>query len=486
MPALAQEASVGGRGLTVETSFTAASTYTELRGTSVDGSRLGSELITQFGPGLRLRSRAGRVQGTLDYTLLATVHARRTDFNTLTNNLTGNLRAELVPGWAYVDGTASAGQQAATVYGLQQTQGSLRSNENLRETTSVSLSPYIRGNAFGFADYEFRLFGATTDVRGATDGDSTNLVATQTLRSRLGPRLGWALQSSQQRVDFRAGRPTDLFRTTASLSFAPDPDLVFTARAGEERTDIGSDFRRRYSTWGGGVRWTPSPRTSFSLDADRRFFGDAYQLVLEHRMRRTAVRFSSVRDSTSGTDANGVGQPITLLQLYLLQFASIEPDPVLREQRVREFLRLTNQDPGSLVSGGLASSAVSLQQRNDLSVSYAGLRTTFTAQAFSSSTRVIDRQIEAQGDRIRQVGATFSANHRLTPISNASVGLSYLRTQDPAPLQPRSDQTTLSLGYTTTLSRQVTGSLTARYSLFDGAPFSNRETSVTASVNVRF
>lgn len=484
---LAQETSTGARSFSVVPTFGASTAYTEVRGSATEQQRIGADWITQAGPGLQVNLRGGRVQANLDYVLLGTAHARRNEFDTLTNALSSSLKADLVPGWAYLDANASISQQGASVYGLQQTTSSLTVANNLREVATVAVSPYVRGQIGGWATYEVRASGAVTDVRKSTEGDSRNLLASAVLRSPANIKLGWGLQATQQRVDFRESRATDISRVVASASYTSDFDLLFTVRAGRESTNIGSVFRQTYDNWGAGVRWTPSPRTLISVDADRRFFGNGHSVVVEQRQRRATLRFSSIRDTTSSGDATGVGRPVTLFQLYMLQYTSIEPDVTLRELRVRELLRLTGQNPNLLVNGGIASSAVSLQRREDLSLSYAGLRTILTAQVFSSVTQVIDRAaVQTAGGSIRQTGASVAANYRLTPLTTVNLGASYQRTPDPQPVQAANTLRSYTFGLTTALSSSITGSLGARYTLFDGAPFSNQETALTASMNVRF
>lgn len=486
-PVLTQETSAGAASLSVVPSFGASTTYTEVRGSATEQQRIGADWVTQAGPGLQVNLRGARVQAKLDYVLLGTAHARRNEFNTVTNSLSSSLKADLVPGWAYLDANASIGQQGASVYGLQQTTSSLRAPNSLRQVSTVTVSPYVRGELGSWATYEVRATGAVTDVRKSPEGDSLTLLTSAVLRSSAKVKFGWGLQATQQRVDFRASRQTDIYRLIASATYTPDFDLLFTLRAGQETTNVGSVFRQTYNNWGAGVRWTPSSRTLVSLDADRRFFGNGHQVVVEQRQPRSTLRFSSIRDTTTSGDATGVGRPVTLFQLYMLQYTSIEPDVTLRELRVLELLRLTGQNPNLLVNGGIATSAVSLQRREDLSLSYTGLRTFLTAQIFSSTTQVIDLAAgQSAGQRIRQSGASVAASYRLTALASVNLGASYQRTPDPQPVQPANTLRTLTFSLTTTLGKSTTASLGARYSLYDGPPFSNQETALAASMNVRF
>jgi uncharacterized protein (PEP-CTERM system associated) len=309
------------------------------------------------------------------------------------------MRAEAVPGWMYVDGRATVNKQSVSPLGQQTAPDSLAFNNNQQEVLNVQLSPFVRGELLDWADYEVRFRGAATEVRGSTLGDSHLLGSSIGLASpRRGSLLGWGLQATQDRLTFKGGRTTDNFRAVASLSLTPDPDLTLDLRAGQESTNVGSVQRRSFSNWGGGLRWTPTPRTLVSLSGDRRYFGDGFQVAVEHRLRRSTLRYTSARDASSSGDAAGVGQPLTLFQLYMRQYQSAEPNLEQRAIRVLELLRLSNQNPNTVVGGGFATSAVTLQRRDDLAYTYIMPRSTFTLRASTGTTEILDNITEPPAD----------------------------------------------------------------------------------------
>jgi uncharacterized protein (PEP-CTERM system associated) len=472
------------RSFSITPSFNASTAY------AVSSARSDGELVTQVGPGLQINSRTGRLVGSLDYSLLGTLYSRNSDANTFTNSLAATAKGELVPRWAYVDVRANIAKQSVSAFGTQSTADSLQANNNFREVWTLYVSPYVRGELRDIASYEVRTSAGVNNVRGSQLGDSTNFGSSITLQSaRRGTTLGWGLQGTAQRVDYTAGRATDTLRGTASLTYQPNADLLLTLRGGQESTNVGGSDRRLYANWGAGVRWIPGVRTTVSFDADRRYFGDSYQVLLEHRFRRSSVRFTSSRDASSSSDLTGVGQPSTLLQLLMRQYQSIEPDPVLREIRVRELLRLRNQNPNTIVGGGFATSGISLSQRNDLAYSYIGLRSDFTLLAFTSDSRSLDNfgaPLNAAGlGDTRQQGLLATGTHRLSPRDTLTLSFSYQRTLAEQG-QAGNSLSSVNLGYTTLVSRSATASIGARYSIFDGALPTNREAGLTASLSVRF
>jgi uncharacterized protein (PEP-CTERM system associated) len=474
----------GASGVNVDASLSTQVVFTSVSGRS--GSDV-PEVVTQVSPGIRLTSRSGRVVGSLDYRLQASIYSGQKDSEEISNSLAASALAEIVPGWFFFDARASVTQQADSAYGLQSATGSVLANDNRIEVLSISLSPYVKGYLGSAAEYSVRLNAAATNGWKSIAADSTNMGGSVDLRSRSsGAMFGWSLQASHQVVDFRAGRATQNDRLTAGLTMQPDPELTLSLRGGQESTDVGGFERRQYDNWGGGIRWTPTDRTLVNLDANRRYFGSGHQVSLEHRFRRLAIRFSSSRDVSGGADGGSAGQPVTLYQLWFAQFASVEPDPVARELLVRELLRQSNQDPNALVSGGFLASAITLQRRESLALTWAGQRTSFNLQAFSSSSRNIDNPTGPldTGD-IRQRGYSCTLSYKLTPRSGLNLMLANQRAINAAG-RPGTDLDSVMFSWTTTINAQASASLSARHAEFGSVTDSYRESAVTASLNLRF
>ncbi len=482
-PAVAQEAA-GGRTVAITPTFSATQTYTDSRRTSGFS---GGEFITQLSPGLRLSSRSGRIQGSLSYSLNAAYYSEHPETRSLQNSLSAAFSAEAVEKWAYVDARASVTQQALSAFGQQTVANTAQANANRTEVATVSVSPYVRGSLAGLANYEVRLNAGATNARDSIASDSTNASASVTLSSaRPGAVFGWALIGSRQRVDFRAGRATDTDRVNAALTATPAHDLQLSLNGGKESTNVGGFRRQNYDNWGWGARWTPTERTNVALQSDHRYFGNSHSLVFEHRMPRSVWRFSDSRNATSGSDPNGVGQPITLYQLLFDVYASKYPDPVLREQFVLEALRFFGLNPNAIISGGLLTSAVTLQRRQDLSFALLGLRDTLNLQAFTSESRLLDNPNNTPDDGpVRLLGGTGTLSHRLTPTASISLTGSRQKTLGTR-TRRGNDLKSLALSWSGQLSRHASTSLGARYTVFNSDIDAYRETSVTASISLQF
>lgn len=487
-PALAQDAGQGAdsRRFTLTPTFTASETYTETDAGPNRGVRDG-EFVTRLSPGLRITSRSGRVRGSLDYTLNATWYSKSSESKSFDNVLSAAFVAEAIDNRLFIDARASISQQSISPYGRQSADDRTRYNDNQTEVRTATLSPYVVGTIGELATWQLRYDASLTDTRGGAVNDSTSYGPLLTVSSAdTGALVGWGLLASQQTIDFKAGRATEIERVNAQLFFRPDPELTLSLNGGKERTNVGAAFTRSYDNWGAGLRWTPTPRTTIALQGDERYYGRGHSVLVEHRMRRSVVRYTDSRDSTNGADATGVGQPVTLYQLLFLQFASVQPDPALRDQLVRDFLRAIGRDPNELVAGGLLGSAVSLQQRRDLSWALLGVRTTLNLQAYNSTTRILDNPNNSfSTDPVKLWGYSATVSHRLTPTSSVSLTGSRQIAKSSG-TQPGNDLKSLLLSWSEQVGRRTSVGLSARYSVFDSPTDPYREAAVTASVTMVF
>lgn len=488
LPAMAQESgAAAGRGLRVSSGLTAAVSY-------FDGGSggTGGDFVTELRPSVQIVSRGGRVRGSLSYSLSAISHSRNSGDNDVQNALNAAFTAELLDNRFYVDAAANISQAVVSAYG-QQTYSNLQANPNRVEVADVSVSPYVRGVLGGVATYDVRLTAAATNARDSILADRSSTGAVVTLGSpRGGTVFGWGAQALTQTVDYRAGRRTRSDRVILSLIATPDPDLVLTVRGGQESTDVIGFQRQSYDNWGFEMRWTPSPRTVASLSTDHRYFGQSREVLLEHRFQRSSIRFTSTRGANDGgqglgnINGNGVGQSISLFTLFYNQFASIQPDPILRQQFVLDYLRTLGLDPAAVVGGGFLNPAVSLNRREDLTYSLVGIRATITLQAFVTRSTVLDTLTQTSGDGdVRQQGFTATVAYRMTPTMSANLTGAQLRSLSNG-TREGNQLRTASLSVSEQVGRRSSVSFGARHSRFTGATQPYSDSSVTASYTTSF
>jgi uncharacterized protein (PEP-CTERM system associated) len=414
-------------------------------------------------------------------------YSKQRDAESVQQSLAAALTAEAIENRAFVDATAGISQQAISPFGVQSVGNGSQAASNRTEVATASISPYVRGSLGPYANYVARLSASGTRASQQSSSSSSSSTALLALTSPgAGSALGWDINGSRQQVDFGVGGKSQTDRVNLSLFLRPVSELQLGVSAGRESTNIIGTTRRSYDNWGGSVRWTPGPRTNLALQVDRRYFGSSHSLVFSHRMRQTVWQYTDSRGAVLSSDPNGLGQPVTLFALYNVLFASVEPDPALREILILEFLRSIGRQPGELVYGsGLLTSAASKQRRQDLSFAINGVRTSFSLLAFRNQTSALD--IASPGGAslpVKQTGLNSALSYRLTPQSSVSLSATYLAVGDSGS-QLGNDLTALSLTWSNRPSRSITTALTGRYSVFDG-PSSYREAAIVASINYQF
>jgi uncharacterized protein (PEP-CTERM system associated) len=478
------QAQSGARSSSISATVDALATYAV---NSRTGGRDDPDLVTELRPGLRWDARSGRVVGSLSYQLGLVQHSKDYTGERVQNRLNGQASAELLERWMYVDATATISQQAASALGTQTVAGSTQDNANRIEVGTLSVSPYVRGVLGSAVNYEARLSASATNGRRSISTDSSLMSGTLSLSSAVpGTSLGWGLVGSRQISDFRAGRETEFDRISASLSYIVDADLSLALRGGQEATNVIDVTRVTTNNWGVGLTWRPSPRTRVQMDADDRYFGRGYRVVLEHRLPSTTFQLTSSRDASNGSNGFGQGQQTTLYQLYFALFASREPDEAQRDVLVRSFLLANGRDPNELVAGGVASSAVSVQETHAISVAYAGRRIAASFQANHGKNQVLGASAAAAGDQnYTQWGYVANASYRLTPSSSLALTGSRLLSRSSA-TGLGTELKSLSLSFSDQIARRTSLSASARYSVFNSLTDPYRDAALTVSLSQRF
>jgi len=346
------------------------------------------------------------------------------------------------------------------------------------------------GSLAGVADYSLRVTGGANTARNFSASNTKNVSGLASLRSSSrNALLGWGLSAQRSDTEYQNSRTISTERLTAELNTTPWSDLRVFATGGQERTNALDLNGRSYTSWGGGLRWTPSLRTNVSLEGEKRYFGNSHRVLLEHRTPQTAWRYSDSQDATDNASPTALTSGFTLFQLYFQQFASTVPDPIAREQAVRDFLRLIGRNPNELVGGGALVSALSVQRRQELSAAWVGRRLTFNVLAFALSVRPLDPSAAAVPTlaflRVRQTGATASASYRLTPVMSVTLTGSRQLT-DSDGTRAGNSLNSIALGVITQFSPKVSAGLNVRFADFSSTVDPYREALATATLNFRF
>ena len=449
-----------------------------------------AEQITDISPGIVISGNSGRVKVFFDYSLHETLYAQNSSGRRSQNALNSSGTIEAIENWAYLDFGGTISQQAISAFGAQ-SPSNFSINSNLTETRSFRLSPYLRGQLSTFADYEARYSLVTNRSASALVSDVTTNDGLVRLTGRTpSAGLGWAADMSRQTTDYRAGRSTQADVLKGTLTYAVGPQLNFSISGGREANNYTSVNKQSSLTSGFGVNWIPSETTRLSASRQNRSFGESHSVSFEHRTARTAWRFSDSKDISVTPSASGFGGFGSTYDLYFSQFASIQPDPVLRAALVNSFLQANGLNPNVSVVSGFLTSAVSLQRRQDLSFALLGVRDTVTFFANRSSGSRLDSVAVANDDlsnsgAVRQNGFSVSYAHRLTPDASLNVLASAQKASDGQGLQSTSTKS-VNVTVSTRLTRRATAVLGARRVVFESPTAPYTESAVTGALNVQF
>jgi uncharacterized protein (PEP-CTERM system associated) len=476
------------RRLQVLTDITVTQTLTDNANLSSTDKR--ADLITSVTPSVHLRSGAGRVQGFFDYSLSGLLYANGSQSNTIQQALNAGVKAEAIENFAFIDASANVSRQNISALGTQSTDSSLRTS-NQTEVRSFSVAPYVRGRLGSLAGYQLRLNYSTSRTNASEIGNSTNSGGSLHLGSDGAfARLNWALDASRQVTDFSVGRKTEVDSAIGSLIFSPVYDLQLFARAGREINNVVSFERQGSATYGGGLRWLPSPRTSLSAQYDRRYFGNSHSVTFEHRTASTAWTLSSSRGAGSDASAAGRTPQLTEFDLLYLQLASAFPDPLERARQVLIRLQALGKNPLAPAQGGFLSNAVSVQRTYAASFAYLGLRTTvllLAQQSDSSRLDALSTAVDslAGNNSVRQRLVGLTVAHRLTPLATGNLSLTQSRSTDIIS-GSRVDLLSLTAGGAIDLGVRTRTSFGVRHSISDGDASTYTESAVFASFTYQF
>jgi uncharacterized protein (PEP-CTERM system associated) len=450
-----------------------------------------SDWVTEVRPGVSMVSRDGALQGTLNYALAGVAYARHADLNNVHHTLSSNGELKLLDGRVGMLAAASAARQVMSAFGTQTSDPSLYNLANTAQTFAYSLAPYVTGETVGDVRYLGKVTYAETRT-GATHftntgnlGDTKSGSAEISLSRDVGAvKLG--MDASRTVVESGNLARGHLGSAIFSARYQPDIEWQFTARAGVEVNDIYTGASERYSTWGLGAVWRPSPRTEAHLDFDHRFFGQSHAVNLMHRTARTVWIYTDSRQLQTG---GMVGRALaSAYDLYFALFASAFPDPVERDQVVRQFLASQGMsDQSQVVVGGFASGGSLVFRAQRFSVAYQGVRQTLVFALIRGKSSSLGPANPIMGGvyGIDQQGFTGNWSLRVTSADSLALTAGSQRTAGSGAL-PGNDLRTVTLGWSTRLGPRTSGSLSLRHASFDSEVNPYHESAIIGAVRVQF
>lgn len=486
--ASAQDATVGAPKLSIVPRVSVSERFTNNVKLSNSGKQ--SELVTTISPGISIRSNAGRLKGTFDYSLNEIIYARSSGARQSQNALNSNLLLEAVDGFAFVDFSGSIAQQSISALGTPSTDGSSL-NGNSTETSTYRLSPYLKGNIAGVADYVARYGWSTTRSGAANTSDIRTTDASLSFSGAVrGGPLGWSAGWSSQDAKYSLGRTILSDRLNGALTYAFTPQVSGSLLVARESNNFTSAAKERHGSAGLGLNWRLSDRTTIAAQLENRSFGRSHNISVSHRTARTAWRFSDSRDVANTPAQSGVTTLGALSDLLNSQFSGLEPDPIKRAELVSRFMQDNGLSADAQVISNFLSNSVSLQRRQEASVALLGVRDTITFVMNRGSNSSLSAFTTAFDDLstntvIHQSGFSVLYAHRLTPDASMNILASRQSTSGAGGASGTSLRA-IDVSLSSRLGRNMSASVGARRVFFDSATNPYTETAVTGNLNVQF
>jgi uncharacterized protein (PEP-CTERM system associated) len=467
-----------------------------LTGTLSDNINLSSTdkqtgFITQLSPGIRIDARTARLKMFLDYSLNGLRYSTGYTSNNVQNALNAFGTLEAIDNWLFLDFSGRISQQIINPFGVQ-APSSIYDNTNLTETSTYRLSPYIRGQLGGSADYFLRYNASVTNYQ---NGSLSDVSLSQWLGQVRGntrfQNLIWTIDGSQQNTDYSRGRNYEDARLRGLLTYQLYPEFRISGSGGYETNNYQSIDNEGQSTYGYGFDWTPTERTKVSGFQERRFFGNGHNVLISHRFPLSSIRYTDVRDVAlipNQSSTIGLG---TVFDQYFDQFASLIPDAAARAAYVTNLLNQAGIAPNAQAVSDYAAQRPRVQRRQQLSMVLYGSRNSLTFLAARNENEALtvfgqNTAIAGEASRIVQQGFTLSFLHRLTPLTGLNL-LGY-RMKSKSGLTDALDTTTTSyqIGVSTRLGAKTSGSLNVRHTNFDSDTNPYNENAIVASLTMFF
>lgn len=421
---------------------TVSETFTDNVDLGSSGNRR-SEQITEVAPGIHISQDSGRINGFFDYALRVLGYSQGTHDTSVLHALSSVVRADALNHWLFIDFSGDITQQSVSALGPQPGGAGFLNfgNGNFTEFSRYSLSPFVQGSLGEQVNYVARVSRAIThsNAAQATDVGESQAALNLSSSTALG-RLGWVADASRYDVDYSAGRATEADLVDLGVSLAFTPQLLGVAKVGRESSNYTSVDKQQYDTHDLSLSWRPSAAVHASAAVGHRSFGDTHALDLEYHTPLVNVRLGSRRDISA---VPGQVLPVLLVPAQ-----------------------------GPAVVGNFVTTAVAVQNRQDLSVSLQGVRDTVTLGLSQSDNQRLDTLANTvdslSSAAVHQTGVNLEYSHRLTPRHTLGAQAGWQKATASAG-QADSQLQELSLNLQSKLWRNGLASVGVRRAVFTGA-----------------
>lgn len=455
-----------------------------------------SALISDINPGISIDGKGGRAKLRLSYQMHNLFYSTDPSRNNQTqNSLNAFGTVEALENWLFIDARGNISQQSISAFGASSASSSTNTNinNNISETSTYQVSPYVRGSFGGVADYQLRYNWSTTSTQAGSAFDSTTKEWIASLKgaARLA-NFGWAVDGSAMTFDQGNLRSKEDNRIRGVLSYQISPQFQVSLIGGREENNYQSLNKEGFNNYGAGFEWLPTERTRMDFSREERFFGPSNTFSFSHRTARTAWKMSSSKDVNSQQGQQSVNLGTNYDLLYSI-FSPAFPTPEAAAAFVNAYLLANGISPNAQLQSGFLTNQTVVQQLRNLSFALLGARNTVTvaaAQNDSQNLTVLNGLGVGIGsgpsqNNVNQISASISWSHKLTPKSSLIGTISRSNSKGTGTNTLETTQQLMSLNFVTSLGPKTNAGVGARHVISDGTT-DYSETALTATMSHRF
>ena len=405
--------------------------------------------------------------------------------------LDGVAEVEAIEDLFFVEVDASIRRDNLSTFSGRSSNDFLR-NDSDDETRSFGLAPRLEFRLGSYADATIRYRqdwfsgGGNSVSRERTRAWNADVAGTR----ELGP-FGWGVNYQRNETSYGDSQIEDVIEESAraTLYYTLTPQVTLRGTAGREANDYGAGRRERYTIYGGGFDWSPTPRTTISATVEDRFFGTGYDASIRHRWARSSFQLAASRDVSSSRQNFGSIYQDPAFNAFFNDptLIGLLPDDLDRKDFVRELLGLANE---TFISNSF-SETESIRAIYTIS----GVRNSVSFSLFSNDRSTVGStaglrpdDVFSNSDRVESYGGALSASHSLSGRSSLNANVTRTESESTDGQARKTTRDVWSIGYSTSFGSRSVAGLTYRHQRSDGSVSSDdfTENVISANYGIRF
>jgi uncharacterized protein (PEP-CTERM system associated) len=460
---------------------------------NVDAARDGSSsgFIADVAPGISIVREGGRIQGLLEVDLHNRVNFSGGEADRSYLALLGRGSIEAIEKLFFIDVDASISRDNTSLFGGRIRGDSLNADSD-DEVRSFGVTPRLElrfGDTAATLAYRARWL----DGSGELDRQRVGQWLASAGNATAFGVFGWGVNYSHTDTSYGRSGSADVTQKVARgiLYINVSPQLRLRLIGGHESNDYSVRRGESGSITGAGFDWRPNERTTVSGVSEKRIFGRGYDFQFNHRRARSAWELGWSRDITSSLDTFETLLEDPLYRMFFNALAASIPDPVAREQAVRQLLQSLGYTRVG-INETVVSNNYFVDRRLRAGFSLLGARNVLSFFLLRSDRERLGGVtfVNLQDDlsiyeRVRESSGVISFSHNLTATTSLNAGFtrSHARGEGIALADVR--RTLFSLGFSTRLSPDTSAGLSYRYQKSSGSQ-EFTENAIIANLFMRF